>query len=136
MTTSRQWRLAARPVGSGALQARARTGEHDGSAAATIDQCGDGRLHGVPHADQVDVDDVPEDLAAVATVAQPNNPGVGDDDVEAAEFLDAVAHDLLESVGVANVDLMRDDSAPLVLDELHRFVELIRGEPPVPGRDP
>ena len=52
-----------------------------------------------------------ERLAAVA------DAGVGDDDVEPAELLDAVVHGGLQRVVVADVDLGGDDPPVLALDQ-------------------
>ena len=55
------------------------------------------------------------------------DPGVGDDEVEPAEFGDAVGHDLLEPVEVADVGLLGDDAPTGLLDEVDRLVEILAG---------
>lgn len=69
---------------------------------------------------------VAEDLAAITVAAEPDDACVGDHDVEAAEFANALLDDLLQRIGIADVGLVSDDLSAFVLDELDGFVELVR----------
>jgi hypothetical protein len=114
-TLGRGVRLSTCDIGAGASETGTGTGDHDGASAAAFDEGGDRRLHGVPHADEVHVDDVAEDLARIRTVGKPDNSCVRHDDVQAAVLIDALAEDAVDGVGVTNVGLTGNDSTALVL---------------------
>src|ERR1700712_5477457 len=101
--------LQARSLGAGRLDSRGRTGQHDGSASPACDQRGDGRIDGVPGADEVDVNDVAEGPAGIVAVGEPDDACVGDDDVEAAELSKSLANYVVDRGGVAHVRHARDD---------------------------
>src|SRR5437588_8222214 len=86
------------------------------------------RFHGLPDATQVDVDHggpvgfagLVKRLAAVA------DAGVGDDDVQPAELLDAGVHRGLERVVVTDIDLGGVDAAVVSLDQVGGFSQILR----------
>ena len=83
---------------------------------------GDGSLHGVPHAGQVDVDYVlPGLLGQFFGRAEADDGCVGDHGVEPAEPGDPIVERRLEPVVVADVGLAGDDAAVEGLDLLDRL---------------
>src|SRR5690606_11328714 len=56
-----------------------------------------------------------------------SDAGVGDDDVQPAEFLDSVVDHLLQGVEVADVDLRGDDTAIESLDQFGCLGEVFGG---------
>ena len=108
-------RRVRRGVG-GALETRGGARDDD-RAAARRPQVGDGRLDGVPHPAEVDVNGVaPRLLAQVLGRAKGDDAGVGGHDVEPAEAGDAVVERRLQRVVVADVRLGGDDAPAECLD--------------------
>jgi hypothetical protein len=86
----------------------------------------DAGLHRLPHPGQVDVDHLLPDvfLHPVEPSSDSANACVGDDDVQAAELLDAAVDGRLERVVIADVDLGGDDPSVQRLDQVGRFREV------------
>ena len=109
------------------------TDQHDGSAAAAGNQRRNGGVHGVPGADQVDLDDVAERPSPIVAVGHPDDARVGDDDVEAAELPNAVGDHRVDRFGVTNISLARQDPAALVLNQFHCGGKVVGGRAGVVG---
>src|SRR5271163_245276 len=82
----------------------------------------------VPHAGEVDIDhvlpDVFPDLVQPSAVGA--DAGVGDDDVEATELLNAAVHRGLARVVITNVDLGGHDATVEALDQIRCLGKVFR----------
>ncbi len=109
-------------VAADADQPGGRTDQHDGPAVALLDHRRLGDFDRVVHAGEVDVDDV---APAVFTREHWGDAGVGDDDVEPAEFVETRLQRCTQRLFIANISLLRHDSCAGVLDELDRGGEVV-----------
>ena len=100
------------------------TDQHDRSARALLDHGRYRGLDGVVDAGQVDVDDV---APAVVTRLHGGDAGVGNHDVESAEFVNACLHRGRQRCSVADVGLLGHDARAGVLDKLDRGRQVVRG---------
>ena len=113
-------------VARGGLEPRRRADDDDRSAVARLDHGGHRRPHGAPRAVEVDVDDaVPLLFRHLEHPAPAQYACVGDHDVQPAELLDGVGHDLLLSGEIADVDLTGEHLAPGRLDRADRLGEVL-----------
>ena len=126
--------LQTRALSTRGLNPLRRADEHDRSAAGALDERGYRGVDGVPRADEIDIDDVAEGAVPIIGVGDPDDPGIGDDDVEPAEGLQSLLEHRCNGITVANVALPGQDSAATVLDQLHCGGQVIRGCAGVVGR--
>ena len=109
------------------LQPGGRAGQDDRPAAGRP-QVRDGRLGGVPHAGEVDVDHVlPGRVVEFFQRAEAEDPGVGRHDVQPPELGHAVVDGRLEGAVVTDVGLGGDDAPVQRLDLLHRLGQIVGG---------
>lgn len=113
-------------VGVG-LEPSDRAGQDDGSAATAGQKMGHTGFHGFPHPGQVDVDHLGPVFFAglVQSLSAVADSGVGHDDVEPAELLDAAVDRRLERVVIAHVDFGREDPAVVPLDQVGGLGEVL-----------
>lgn len=105
-------RAAVGPADS--YQASHRAGQH-GCAAALLDHDRNRDVDGVVNTREVDIDDV---SPAVVACAHRRDPGIGNDDVEAAELVETGLQRFCQRPPIPNVGLVSDDARAGILDEL------------------
>ena len=111
-----------------ALDAGRGADDDDGAAVAGLDHRGDRCAQGAPGAGQVHPDDgVPLLVGQLPDPAPAQHPGVGHQDVQPAELLDAVGDDLPDRRVVANVGFAGQDLAALGFHQAHGLAEIFRG---------
>ena len=113
------------PIGVGGPQPLGGARQDDRPTAPAGDQVRDRGVDGVPRADQVDVDDRAEVATALVTVGHPDDPGVGDDDVEAAELAPRFGEHGVHRVGIAHVGLPGQDATSLMTHEAGGLLEVV-----------
>ncbi len=109
------------------LEAPDRTGQNDRAALALGNQVRHTGFDGFPDAGKVDVDHVAPVVFAglVQSLAAVADSGVGADDVQPAQLLDAAVHRRFQRVVIADVDLGGHDAAVQALDEVGRLGQVI-----------
>src|SRR5882757_7160134 len=118
---------AGRAVAAPAREALGRAGQHDSPALPPLEHAGSGHRDGVPHADQVRVDDVAEGSVRVGLgTASRCDPGVGQNDVDRAELGDARCEGPLERSAVPDVGADGVDAPVECLDLAGRLGEVLR----------
>ena len=105
-------------------QSRGRTDQHDRSAGALLDHGRYRDVDGVVDAGEVDVDDV---APAVVAGLHRGDAGVGHDDVEPAELVEAGPHCGRQRFAIADVGLFGHDAGAGVLDELDGGGQIVGG---------
>ena len=117
---------ARRPIGQ-ALEARRGAGDDDRAATAPLLQGPLSHVGGVPHAGEVDADDVaPRERGVGDRCRRRSDARVGQHDVDTTQLLQAAVEGDRKSIQVTNVGLAGHDATALFLDQAHRLVEIGR----------
>ena len=115
------------PVAGRGLHSAGGTDDDDRAAVARLDHRRDDRPKGAPGAGEVGVDDgVPLFVGELPESAPTQHSGVGNQNVEPAELLDAVDNQRSHRGVVADVDLPRQRLAALGLNESHGLGQIFR----------
>jgi hypothetical protein len=111
-----------------AFQAAGGAGDHHCSPLSLLDESGDGGLAGVQHASDEDVDRVVPGLHLLCLLTDyGHDPGVGQDDVHAAELSQPLVEDSLHRRHVPYVGFSGNDPSVHGFDLLDRCGEVVLG---------
>ncbi len=110
------------------LQSPHRTRQDDRATLASRDHVGYTGFHRLPHAREIDVlHFLPVELVGlVQWCTTGSDSGVGHDDIESTQLLDAGVHRGLHRVEVTDVGFERHDPTVETLDQLDRFGHVFR----------